>query len=129
MIAGDWASLVRNGDSSGVQTVPRCTVIVPILLYATLLTPVTSKTLADTPDEESTPVDWSSSRPPLDQCDEAAFMDDLCSFLEHTSGKKIDRSRFPDVLLNKTKLDLFGLYKQVSIVPCQVQTPQCGWHR
>ena len=74
--------------------------IVPILLYATLLTPVTSKTLADTPDEESTPVDSSSSRPPLDQCDEAAFMDDLCSFLEHIQGAGIDRGTFPRVTFN-----------------------------
>jgi hypothetical protein len=40
-------------------------------------------------------------------------MADLVSFLSHRRGRYIDRSKFPDAVLNGMALDLFGLYKEV----------------
>ena len=62
-------------------------------------------------DEAPAPVEWRSTRPPLEYCDEKAFLDDLCQFLEHTGNKKLDRKRFPEVVVNSRQLDLFNLYK------------------
>jgi hypothetical protein len=40
-------------------------------------------------------------------------MADLIAFLSHRRGRYIDRSKFPDAVLNGMALDLFGLYKEV----------------
>jgi hypothetical protein len=40
-------------------------------------------------------------------------MADLVAFLSHRRGRYIDRSKFPDAVLNGMALDLFGLYKEV----------------
>jgi hypothetical protein len=44
---------------------------------------------------------------------EEEFMADLIAFLSHRRGRYIDRSKFPDAVLNGMALDLFGLYKEV----------------
>ncbi|KAF6260727.1 hypothetical protein COO60DRAFT_1505165 [Scenedesmus sp. NREL 46B-D3] len=44
---------------------------------------------------------------------EDEFTADLISFLSHRRGRYIDRSKFPDAVLNGMTLDLFGLYKEV----------------
>ncbi len=52
-------------------------------------------------------------RPPLSTCTEAEFLDDLVAFLSRLRGRPIDRSRFPEAVLNGGALDLFALYREV----------------
>lgn len=52
-------------------------------------------------------------RPPLNICSEEQFLEDLVIFLSVLRGKAIERSRFPDAVLNGSALDLFNLYKYV----------------
>ncbi|KXZ56481.1 hypothetical protein GPECTOR_1g430 [Gonium pectorale] len=52
-------------------------------------------------------------RPPLSSCSEAAFYDDLVDFLTRLRGRPVDRSRFPEAVLNGVPLDLFALYREV----------------
>lgn len=52
-------------------------------------------------------------RTPISDVKEEEFMADLISFLSHRRGRYIDRSKFPDAVLNGMTLDLFGLYKEV----------------
>ena len=37
-----------------------------------------------------------SPRPPLAQCGEAEFLDDVCAFLTGKRGKRLTRAAFPD---------------------------------
>lgn len=52
-------------------------------------------------------------RTPIQDVAEDEFMADLISFLSHRRGRYIDRSKFPDAVLNGMTLDLFSLYKEV----------------
>eukprot|EP00775_Hariotina_reticulata_P011312 gene11312-11462_t len=52
-------------------------------------------------------------RTPIQEVAEDEFMADLISFLSHRRGRYIDRSKFPDAVLNGMTLDLFTLYKEV----------------
>eukprot|EP00878_Enallax_costatus_P013328 GHUV01013934.1.p1 GENE.GHUV01013934.1~~GHUV01013934.1.p1 ORF type:complete len:645 (+),score=183.34 GHUV01013934.1:126-2060(+) len=52
-------------------------------------------------------------RTPIQEVAEDEFTADLISFLSHRRGRYIDRSKFPDAVLNGMTLDLFSLYKEV----------------
>lgn len=52
-------------------------------------------------------------RASISDVSEEDFMADLVAFLSHRRGRYIDRSKFPDAVLNGMALDLFGLYKEV----------------
>ncbi|GLC45726.1 hypothetical protein PLESTM_001771400 [Pleodorina starrii] len=56
---------------------------------------------------------YTCRRPPLSCCSETQFYDDLVEFLTLLRGKPIDRSRFPEAVLNGVSLDLFSLYREV----------------
>ena len=43
-----------------------------------------------------------SPRPPLAQCREAEFLDDVCAFLTGKRGKKLTRAAFPDAQVRET---------------------------
>lgn len=52
-------------------------------------------------------------RAAISEVSEEEFIADLIAFLSHRRGRYIDRSKFPDAVLNGMVLDLFGLYKEV----------------
>ena len=52
-------------------------------------------------------------RAPISDVTVEEFVADLIAFLSHRRGRYIDRSKFPDAVLNGMALDLFGLYKEV----------------
>ncbi|KAG2446125.1 hypothetical protein HXX76_000723 [Chlamydomonas incerta] len=56
---------------------------------------------------------YTCRRPPLAACSEAQFYDDLCEFLSLLRGKPVERSKFPEAVLNGVSLDLFALYREV----------------
>lgn len=55
-----------------------------------------------------------STRPPLQSCSEAEFLEDVRKFLSAKRGKVLPAVSFPDAKLNGAKLDLFNLYKEVT---------------
>ncbi|KAK9822214.1 hypothetical protein WJX81_006927 [Elliptochloris bilobata] len=56
---------------------------------------------------------WRSGRPRLAECSEGEFLSDLCAFLQTRCGRQVDADTFPDAVLNGSRLDLFGLYREV----------------
>lgn len=46
------------------------------------------------------PVEWRSTRPPLELCTEAELLDDVWSFLQANGNKQIDKGTFPDAIVN-----------------------------
>ncbi|GBF99399.1 hypothetical protein Rsub_12332 [Raphidocelis subcapitata] len=52
-------------------------------------------------------------RAPITEVSEEEFMGDLVAFLSQRRNKAFDRSKFPDVVLNGSPLDVFVLYKEV----------------
>ena len=57
---------------------------------------------------------YECKRPPLATCTEEEFLADLYEFTSlRRAPAVLDRSRFPDAVLNGTPLDVLGLYREV----------------
>lgn len=96
----------------GMSPLPAASPAVHVALPVTFQPPAVAASEAAAPAAAAAPP-WDSARPPLASCTEQDFLADLAAFLEARQGRAVDPAAFPEASLNGTRLDVYGLYREV----------------